>query len=186
MCYRNVIYLKRILIKIVIFIWNRIGGFCYKKVEKKIDFVIFDPKKSWSRLNFWKTCLDSKKITWLPCTWDVYGQSQEILWPYYDPVRNGRRSVSWPRDWISPPPCILGLKQFFLHSFLIFIKSFLNLSFWNEVSTIGSKSPNAWIDFKSNVWSIKIRTIHKLSLWLYNDFFGKSSFHIANFSCQDL
>ena len=37
-----------------------------------------------------------------------------------------------------------------------------------------------------NVWFIKIRTIHKLSLWLYYDFFGKSSFHIANFSCQDL
>ena len=34
----------------------------------------------------------------------------------------------------------------------------------------------------TNVWSIKIRTIHKLSLWLYYDFFGKSSFHIANFS----
>ena len=38
----------------------------------------------------------------------------------------------------------------------------------------------------SNVWFIKIWTIHTLSLWLYYDFFGKSSFHIANFSCQDL
>ena len=37
-----------------------------------------------------------------------------------------------------------------------------------------------------NVWSIKNQTIHKLSLWLYYNFFGKSSFHIANFSCQDL
>ena len=32
----------------------------------------------------------------------------------------------------------------------------------------------------------KIRTIHKLCLWLYYDFFGKSSIHIANCSCQDL
>ena len=31
-------------------IWNKITGFCYEKVEKKIDFVIFDPKKSWPRL----------------------------------------------------------------------------------------------------------------------------------------
>ena len=40
--------------------------------------------------------------------------------------------------------------------------------------------------FLLNVWSIKIRTIHKLSLLLYYDFFGKSSFHIASFSSQDL
>ena len=44
----------------------------------------------------------------------------------------------------------------------------------------------SWNINEYNVWSIKIRTIHKLSLWLYYDFFGKSSFHIANFSCQDL
>ena len=29
---------------------NKIWGLYCKKVEKKIDFVIFDPKKSWSRL----------------------------------------------------------------------------------------------------------------------------------------
>ena len=39
---------------------------------------------------------------------------------------------------------------------------------------------------ESNVWFIKIWTIHRLSLWLYYDFYGKSSFHIVNFSCQDL
>ena len=38
----------------------------------------------------------------------------------------------------------------------------------------------------TNVWSIKIRTVNKLSLWLYYDFCCKSSFHIANFACQDL
>ena len=34
-----------------------------------------------------------------------------------------------------------------------------------------------WIFTYLNVWSIKIHTIHKLSLWLYYNFFGK--FHIS-------
>ena len=38
----------------------------------------------------------------------------------------------------------------------------------------------------SNVLSIKIRAIHKRSLWLYYEFFGKSSFYTANCSCQGL
>jgi hypothetical protein len=32
--------------KIVIQIWNKIRDFCNEKDEKKIDFVIFDSKKS--------------------------------------------------------------------------------------------------------------------------------------------
>ena len=41
-----VINLKRKLRKIIIYIWNKFSRFCYEKIEKKIDFVISDPKKS--------------------------------------------------------------------------------------------------------------------------------------------
>ena len=73
--YTNFIHIKRKLRPIFIQIWNKIRGFCYEKVEKKIcDFlsqkIIISAR---SRLNFWKTCQDSKKMTWLPCSWDVYG-----------------------------------------------------------------------------------------------------------------
>ena len=44
--YTNIINLKRKLRTISIQIWNKIRGFCYEKVEKKIGFVIFNPKKS--------------------------------------------------------------------------------------------------------------------------------------------
>ena len=74
--YTNIIHLKRKLRTIFIQIWNKIRGFCYEKVEKKsilwfsIQKIIISAR---SRLNFWKTCQDSKKMTWLPCSWDVYG-----------------------------------------------------------------------------------------------------------------
>ena len=60
--------------------------------------------------------------------------------------------------------------------------------------SLGSRSRTQWMNLKRlfflqiffqlsepysfycNIWFIKIRTIHKLSLWLYYDFFGKSSF----------
>ena len=40
-----------------------------------------------------------------------------------------------------------------------------------------------FVNLPLNVWFINIRTIHKLSLCLYYDRFGKSSFPTANFSC---
>ena len=55
--------------------WKEIG-FVMKKL-KKIRFCDFQSQKikilAQSRLIFWKTCQDSKKMTWLPGTWDVYG-----------------------------------------------------------------------------------------------------------------
>ena len=51
---------------------------------KKNGFIDFWSQKilisarSW--LDFWKTWKDSRKMTWLPFTWDVYGQSQELLY----------------------------------------------------------------------------------------------------------
>ena len=41
-----------------------------------------------SRLNFRKTCQDSEEMAWLPSSWDVYGYSQEILWPGLKLERN--------------------------------------------------------------------------------------------------
>ena len=66
MTHRNVIYLKRSLMKILIQIWNEIIGFWNEKVEKKNWFCDFRPQKIIifyrSRPNFWKTCQDSKKL----------------------------------------------------------------------------------------------------------------------------
>ena len=49
----------------------KLEDFVVKKLKKK-DFVILDPPKimisSRSRLNFWKTYQNSKKMTWLPCS----------------------------------------------------------------------------------------------------------------------
>ena len=44
--YKIVIHLKRKLRIIVIQIWNKIREFCTVKIEKKVNFAIFDPKKS--------------------------------------------------------------------------------------------------------------------------------------------
>ena len=64
--YTNIIYLKRKLRTIVIQIWKKIRGFCYKNLKKN-RFCDFRSQKiiisARSRLNFWKTCQDSKKIT---------------------------------------------------------------------------------------------------------------------------
>ena len=39
----------------------------------------------------------------------------------------------------------------------------------------------SWLHFSFNVWSIKIRTVHKLSLWLYYDFFWQSLISYCKF-----
>jgi hypothetical protein len=70
--YTNIIHLKRKLRTI-----NRHSDdFVMKKLKKNWfwDFrsqKIITFHRSW--LNFWKTCQDSKKMTSLPSSWDVYG-----------------------------------------------------------------------------------------------------------------
>ena len=56
--------------------------FFIEKIEKKSPLRFSIPKIvifCWSRLNFWKTCQDSKEMTLPTSSWDVYGQSQEFL-----------------------------------------------------------------------------------------------------------
>ena len=53
MSYKNVIYLKRSLIKIVNHIWNKIRGFCYKKIGKKSILWFLIPKNpNWCFFSF--------------------------------------------------------------------------------------------------------------------------------------
>ena len=62
---------------------TKLQTFVWKKM-KKSQFRVFRSQKIvifWrSRLNFWKTCQDSKKMTLPTSSWDAYGQSQEFLW----------------------------------------------------------------------------------------------------------
>ena len=62
--YKIYLHLKRKLRTMVIQVWNKITGFFMKKL-KKFDFFDFRSQKIiisyQSRLNFWKTCEDSKK-----------------------------------------------------------------------------------------------------------------------------
>ena len=62
---------------------TKLQTFVWKKMKKR-QFRVFRAQKIvifWrSRLNFWKTCQDSKKMTLPTSSWDAYGQSQEFLW----------------------------------------------------------------------------------------------------------
>ena len=54
----------------------KLGNLVMKKLKKNL-FCNFRSQNiiisARSQRNFWKTCQDSKKMTWLPCTWDLYG-----------------------------------------------------------------------------------------------------------------
>ena len=94
-------HLKRKLRTIVIQIWNEQAEIVMKKFLKNWFFDFQSQKimnRHQSRRNFWKTLQDSKKTTWLPSRWDVYG-FWDIL--RHGPVKNCRQFLDW---WAAPVP----------------------------------------------------------------------------------
>ena len=135
--YTNVIHLKRKLITIVIQIWNKISGFCYVKIEKKLVLWFLIPK----HYNFILVLAEYKIVKkWLD--YILVGMFMDKVKNFCDhsiPLREMTDNLQTTGHLWTPPPHPLGLKLFihafmstYSQSFEIFVDK--KLSIWQSIT----------------------------------------------------
>ena len=128
--------------------------------SKKINFVIFDPKESWSRLGLgWISRNPAKLVEndlttlYSGCLWIKSRNFVTIVWSC-----EKWQAISWPMGWIRPPPAVFRVKSliyYFLQtSHVVVLVSSISNFFTNTTSLA-----NKWMNFSSSNSALFIHSI---------------------------